>query len=113
HTQAAAQRGIGIGVGVVGVLGITVGTVFGLRAKSLWADAKAHCASLPGTCDQAGGNLGQDAEEAGGISTVSFVIGGAGLVGGAILYFTAPKDAPEKALSLRVAPSSVAIAGRF
>jgi hypothetical protein len=113
HSQAAAQRAIGIGVGVVGVLGITAGTVFGLRAKSLWTDAKTHCASLPGTCDQAGVNLGQDAQEAGGISTVAFVIGGAGLLGGAILYFTAPEDAPEKALSLRVAPSSVSIAGQF
>jgi hypothetical protein len=113
HGQAAAQRAIGIGVGAVGVLGITAGTIFGLRARSIWADAKVHCTSFPGTCDQRGVNLSQDAQEAGGISTVAFVIGGAGLIGGAILYFTTPKDAPEKALSLRVSPSSVSIAGRF
>jgi len=98
---------------VVGVLGVTAGTIFGLRAKSIWADAKARCATYPSACDQAAVNLGQDAEQAGGISTVAFVIGGAGLIGGAVLYFTAPKDAPEKALSLRVSPSFVAVAGRF
>jgi hypothetical protein len=113
HAQAAAQRGIGIAVGAVGVLGVTVGTIFGLRAKSLWRDAKTHCISIPGVCDQAGVNLGQDAQEAGGISTVAFVIGGAGLLGGTVLYLTAPKSAPEKAISLRVSPSSVAIAGKF
>ena len=80
------------------MLGVTAGTIFGLRAKSIWADAKAHCSTYPSACDQAAVNLGQDAKEAGGISTVSFVIGGAGLIGGALLYFTAPKDAPEKAL---------------
>jgi hypothetical protein len=113
HSQATAQRAIGIGVGAIGVLGVTAGTIFGLRARSIWADSKTHCAAFPARCDQAGIDLSQDAQEAGGISTVAFVIGGAGLVGGAILYFTAPKDAPEKALSFRVSPSSLSIAGRF
>jgi hypothetical protein len=113
RTQATAQRAIGIGVGVVGVLGVTTGTIFGLRAKSIWADAKMHCTTYPGVCDQAGVNLGQDAEEASGISTVAFVIGGAGLIGGAILYFTAPKSASGSALSLRASPSTLSIGGQF
>jgi len=113
RTQATAQRAIGIGVGVVGVLGVTAGTIFGLRAKSIWADAKSHCTTFPGPCDQQGVNLAQDAKQAGDISTVAFVIGGAGLIGGAVLYFTAPKDAPERALSLRVSPSFVTVTGKF
>ncbi len=111
--QARAQRAIGIGVGVVGLLGVTAGTVFGLRASSIWNDAKTHCTAYPSVCDQAGISLGKDAQQASGISTVSFVIGGAGLIGGTILYFTAPKDSPEKAFSLRVSPSLVSIAGGF
>jgi hypothetical protein len=113
HSQARAQRGVGIAVGAVGVLGVTAGTIFGLRAKSIWDDAKRHCPSYPGLCDQQGVALGQDAKQAGDIATVAFVIGGAGLIGGAILYFTAPKDAPEKALSLHISPSSVTVGGRF
>src|SRR4029079_8803787 len=61
RSQAAAQRAIGIRVGVVGVLGVTAGTIFGLRAKSIWADAKARCATYPNVCDQSAINLGQDA----------------------------------------------------
>lgn len=113
RSQARAQREIGIGVGVVGLLGLTAGTVFGLRASSIWNDAKTHCTAYPSVCDQVGVSLGKDAEQASGISTVAFVIGGAGLIGGTILYFTAPKDSPEKALSLRVSPSLVSIAGGF
>ncbi len=109
-----AQRGVGIGLGVLGVMGLAAGTVFGLKARSSWDDAKAHCANFPNACSPAGVTLAEDARASGNTSTVAFVIGVAGLAGGAIVFFTAPKNANgEKKLSIQLAPSSVALLGQF
>ncbi len=112
--HGGAQRAVGVGVGVVGVIGVTAGTIFGLKAKSSWSDAKSHCANYPYGCGSEGVSLGEDAKSAGNISTVAFLIGGAGLVGGAVLYFTASKEpGQEKSVSLRFLPGSVVLGGRF
>jgi hypothetical protein len=112
--HGGAQRAVGVGVAVVGVIGVTAGTILGLKAKSSWSDAKSHCANYPYGCGSEGVSLGEDAKSAGNISTVAFLIGGAGLVGGAVLYFTASKDAgQEKSVSLGVLPGAVVVGGRF
>ena len=113
-SYGGAQRGVGIGLGVLGVMGLAAGTVLGLKARSSWDDAKAHCASFPNGCSPAGVTLAEDARASGNTSTVAFVIGVAGLAGGAIVFFTAPKNANgEKKLSIQLAPSSVALFGQF
>jgi hypothetical protein len=112
--RGGAQRAVGVGVAVVGVIGVTAGTIFGLKAKASWSDAKSRCTNYPYGCGPEGVSLGEDAKSAGNISTVAFVIGGAGLVGGAILYFTASKDAgQEKSVSLGVTPRALVLGGRF
>jgi hypothetical protein len=77
----------------VGVVGVGVGTVFGLKTSSTWSDAKAHCTGLE--CDRTGVQLATDAKNAGTVSTIAFVAGGALLAGGAVLFFTAPSAASK------------------
>jgi serine/threonine-protein kinase len=110
----AAQRGLGIGVAALGAIALGAGTVFGLKASSNWDEAKSHCTAYPHGCDVQAVSLAQDARAASNASTVSFVIGVAGLGGGALLFFTAPKNpSTEKALSLRILPTEIALRARF
>jgi len=81
----SALQWTGIGAAGVGVIGIGVGTFFGLRAASLKDDAA--CTT---TCTTEGDRILADARSAGTVSTISFIAGGALLVGGALLYFLAP-----------------------
>jgi hypothetical protein len=83
------------------VVGVGVGTVFGLSSKSKHDTAEEHCTGT--VChDQEGLDAGEDAYTAGTISTVAMIVGGAGLAGGAVLWFTAKPDSsgPEVALGL-------------
>jgi len=108
------QRGVGIGVGAFGLIAGVTGTVFGLKAQSAWNDAKSRCARYPLGCNGEAIALSQDARAASNASTVAFVMAGAGLAGGALLFFTAPKKTSnEKRLSLRVSPSAVVLSAHF
>jgi hypothetical protein len=99
----------------VGVVGVGVGAVFGLKTSSTWADAKTHCTGLE--CDRTGVQLATDAKNAGTISTIAFIAGGALLAGGAILFFTAPsassKTGTSSALRVGVGPGSAMLQGSF
>lgn len=82
------QRIIGVvGVGV-GVAGVVVGSIFGLKTSSTWDEAKTHCTGLE--CDRTGVELATDAKNSGTISTIGFIAGGALIAGGLVLFFTAP-----------------------
>lgn len=113
----ATQRTLGLVVGGVGLVGIGVGTVFGLTAIAKNDDAKALCPRGDRCDDPEGVELTEDAKDAATVSNVAFGLGAAALVGGAVLYFTAPSSAPERAL--RIAPvvgsrgAGVSVGGRF
>lgn len=83
------QRYVGVGLVGVGVVGLAVGTLFGLRSSSKNSDAAAHCVADK-YCDAEGLRLDDEGRSAGTVSTVAFIAGGAALVGGAVLYLTAP-----------------------
>jgi hypothetical protein len=85
-----SQRVVALVVGGVGVAGLAVGTVFGLRSKSLHDDAQATCTGAACTDDN-GVNLMNEARAAGNVSTVAFLVGAAGVAVGATLWFTAPR----------------------
>ena len=87
------QRIVALGVGGLGVAGLVLGTIFGLDAKSTWAEAKSQCRSYPYDCGDDGVALGADAGHAARLSNISFAIGALGLAGGAALWFTAPSAA--------------------
>lgn len=93
------QRTLGIVLGAVGVVGIGVGTVFGVVAKSTYDDARTHCPSGPNSCDLTGVSRGDTAYGQAAVSTVAVVAGGAFLASGLALYLTAPR-------SVAIAPSA-------
>jgi hypothetical protein len=107
-----AQHYVAIGAGVIGLAGVAVGTVFGLQSMSKGDEADEHCDG--GSCRvQEGVELREDARTAGNISTIGFIVGGVGLAGGAVLWFTASPSRSEPQAGLVVGPGRVAVRGTF
>jgi serine/threonine-protein kinase len=96
-SPGSAQRTIALVTGAVGVVGLGLGSYFGIRAASKNSDA--HDACPDRECSPANFKLHEAAQDAATLSNV-FVIGGAALLGaGIVLYFTAPKkETPSVAL---------------
>jgi hypothetical protein len=94
--------------GGVGVAGLVVGTVFGLRAGSQWSSARAGCEDPEaGTgCSAEAIASGKDASGSATLSTIGFVVGGAALLTSGILWFRfAPPKPAFPASSFVLAPS--------
>lgn len=88
-----ARRTLALVAAGVGVLGVAVGSYAGLRAMSLRDDADRSCGGpAPLPCPREGVDAADRARTFGDVSTVAFVVGAAGLVGGAVLWFTAPSQ---------------------
>jgi hypothetical protein len=87
---------VGLVTAGVGVVGLGVGTVFGMQALSKNSSANnGHCGGSLGSannCDSTGVQLRSDAVSSGNISTVFFVVGGVLAAGGAALWFLAPSS---------------------
>ena len=84
------QRPLGLALGGAGVLALGIGTYFGLHAisKNNAATSNDHCTD--NRCDLTGFEDTQDALDSAAAANV-FVFGGLGLlIGGAVVYFTAP-----------------------
>lgn len=104
------QRTLALVAGGVGVVGVAVGSIFGLQSMSKHSDAEKKC---PGACpDQAGVDLWNEARTAGNISTIAFAVGGVGLATGAILWFTA-KPSRSSSVQAQVGPGSLQIRGTW
>jgi hypothetical protein len=85
------QRIAAIVVGATGLAAGVVGGVFGGIALSQNGDAADHCrADFPEVCDAEGFSLGATASQSATVSTVLLSVGGAALLGGVILWVTAP-----------------------
>ena len=96
------QRVVGLVVGGVGVAGIVVGSVLGISAKSTYDGSNnGHCTN--NYCDGTGTQNRHDAYGTATQSDVAWVIGGALLAGGAVLYFTAPR---AKLVNAGIAPTN-------
>jgi hypothetical protein len=107
------QKPTGLALTGVGAVGLVLGTVFGLRAKSKNDDSLAQCRSNDATaCTQEGKNLRDSAHSAATLSTVSFGVGVAAVAGGLALYFTAPSPGSSTA-AVRVGPGNVSLEGSF
>jgi hypothetical protein len=90
-------------VGGVGIVGIGVGSYFGLRAMSKNKDAEAFCNGDNVCNDQQGIDLTEEARDAALISNIGFAVGGAALAAGIVLYVVAPGS--DETQALRIAPS--------
>jgi hypothetical protein len=116
-TQASPLKVVGLATAGLGVVGIAIGSVFGLQAISKNSDAnKGHCgAAFGGTnqCDATGVSLRKDAVSAGNISTVAFIAGGVLAAGGAALFFLAPSHSVQVAPAVGAAGGGVLVQGTF
>jgi|HubBroStandDraft_6_1064221.scaffolds.fasta_scaffold37048_3 hypothetical protein len=92
--STGTQRAIGIVIAGLGVVGVGLGAVFGLEAKGKYNDSLGNCeTSNPDLCNSTGLSQRDSARSAGNVSTVAFGVGAAALVGGAVLWLTAPSSA--------------------
>lgn len=103
------QRIVGVAVGGAGVVGVVVGAVFGgiTFGKVSASKANGNCTPNLSTCNAVGEQLQHDANTTASVSNAAFAIGGAALVAGVVVFFTAPHadagPAPSGAW-VRVAP---------
>jgi hypothetical protein len=114
-SSGSTQRIVGIVIGAVGVVGIGVGSAFGLQAISKNDEAKKHCPGGGARCDDAQGvSLTEDAQSAARLSNV-FMIGGAVLAAaGVVTYLMAPPDSePRLALSADAHAVRATVGGVF
>jgi len=95
----SGQKTVALIVGGVGIVGIGVGSAFGLIAKSKNDQALQNCRTST-LCSQTGLNLTDDAKSAATVSTVAFIAGGVALAGGVVLWLTAPSHASSTGLSV-------------
>ncbi len=108
--DGSTQRTLGLAVVGVGVVGAALGTVFGLNATSKHSDAKASCNADQSSCTSVGAAQMKDARSAATLSTVAFIVGGAAIAGGAVIYLVAPKKERSSTLqALHVSPSGTGI----
>ena len=87
----------GLIVAGVGLVGVGLGTAFGVIASSKLSDSNAdnHC-DAQNTCDAVGLGLRSDAQSAATISTVGFIAGAVMIAGGITMFVLAPKKSPAQ-----------------
>jgi hypothetical protein len=104
------QKIAAIAAGGVGVVGLTVGSLFALKTISSKSDADKYCNG--GACtDPRGVTAGNDAHAAGNAATVGMVIGVVGLAGAAALWFTAPNA--ERSAEVGLGFGTVEVRGTY
>ena len=100
------RKTLGLVVGGAGVVGVAVGSVFGLLASSSWSSAKNACSA--GNCPGATrGQAQTDHDTAvadGTVSTIAFIAGAALVTGGVVLFATAPSGGDAASARLVMAP---------
>ena len=126
--QPSAKGGNGpwiVTLAGVGVVGLGLGTAFGLMAKSKYDESKANgrCDfDDANSCSPAGVEMRNDAITKGNIATVGFIVGGAALAGAGIVWLASgSSDAKHSSSSrrLRAAPAlgpnlaALFVQGRF
>ncbi|HTQ04604.1 MAG TPA: hypothetical protein VMI54_12140 [Polyangiaceae bacterium] len=95
-----AQRVIGVVLGSVGIVGLGVGSYFGVSAMG--AEKKADRECTPTMCpDQVGQTHSDDAHHDATLSNITFAVGGGLLAAGVVVYLVAPSKSEA---SLGVTP---------
>lgn len=97
-SAGSGQRTVGLVVGAVGAAGLAAGSVFGVLAKNQWDTAESEgCAA--GTCpSEEGQKASEDANRFALLGTVGLAGGGALLLGGIVIYLTAPSGEASSTL---------------
>lgn len=112
------RRRLGLVIGSVGAVGLGAGIVFGLGAQRAFAAAAEECGGDVGDCRGDTRAAQDDVDSASSralLSTIGFGVGAAALVGGAVLYLTAPKAIEQTTVTPTFGEGSagVVVRGRF
>jgi hypothetical protein len=110
--DGGTQRALGLALGGVGLVGIGVGSVFGLRTlgNNPCTDGLPAGTSNEPSCTQEE----RDAvSNDGAIATAAFVAGGSIFAVGALIFFTAPHRRSAASVQPRLGLGSVGVGGRF
>jgi serine/threonine-protein kinase len=94
EVRHSGLRVAGVAVGAAGLVGIGVGTFFGLRAMKRKDDAASSCHG--DVCDPTGKQLRLDAISDADASTVAFVAGGVLMAAGMTMFLLGPRSAPAR-----------------
>ncbi len=111
--SGSPQRITAVVVAAVGVVGLGLGTVFGLQAGSTWSRAKSECTlSYPTACGSNSVGSQSSAKSEATVSTVAFIAGGVALGIGAVLWLTADTGKKES-VALGFGPGAAFLRGSF
>lgn len=106
--ESSVQGPVGLVIGGVGVAAMAVGVGLGFAAKSKYDDTEGHC--VGSFCDDEGLQATDSARTQGTAATIVFVVGAAALVGGGVIWLTAPSsDGGDPPAQARGAPLRVGI----
>lgn len=109
YDRGASRRTLGLAIGGVGLASVASGVVFGILTLDKKNTLESQCGGSIGACNAPNRSLEAENEAArttASISTVSFIVGGAALLGGLALYLTAPSSNGPKT-GIRVGPGAV------
>jgi len=123
-TGAAPKSGNGLRTGSyiafgVGAVGLAVGTVFALSAKSKYGDANDLCKTDPCNLTQAQADhrtqLGKDGDSAKTLSLVGFIAGGVGVAAGTTLFILSNKKTESAQAEVHpwIGLGSLGLSGKF
>jgi hypothetical protein len=110
---APTQRVVAVALGAVGILVLGLGSFLGLSAKASYDNSSCGAAigEPANVCNSVTGKTEQgSAETKADLSTGAFIVAGAALAGGAVLWFTAPSHAK---LTAGATPAGVFLRGSF
>jgi hypothetical protein len=103
-------RAIALVAGGVGVAGLVFGIASGLAAQSKHTALAGECSG--GQCPPSAQGEIDSFHSLRTLSTIGYVVGAAGIVGGVVLWLTAPTSAGP-ALGMRLDPTSARVVGAF
>lgn len=109
YDRGATRRAVGLAIGGLGLATIANGVIFGLLTLDKKQSLEAECGGSTAACTAPNRSLDAQRESAATtatISTASFAVGGAMLLGGAAIYLTAP-SATGPRQGLRVSPQAM------
>jgi hypothetical protein len=99
-SSGSSRKTIGLVIAGTGVVAMAVGGVLGLSAKSSYNSASCN----GDACDQAGLDQRADARSKGNLATIVFAVGAAALIGGGVLWLTAPSGSSSSSSSTGSTP---------
>jgi serine/threonine-protein kinase len=110
------QQTLGLVVGAVGLVGVGLGSYFGIRAIKRNSDADTYCSDAKTCQDQKGVDLNDNARRDATASNIAFAAGALLIGTGTVLYLTGGRsDADRVALVPLLGPGTAAasVSGRF